>query len=181
MSDGRPSGLLEVGRFGRPHGVKGQIHLRLSSDRAERARVGARLWSSEWFEVVSSSSARPESGHFIVSLRGVEGRLAAENLVNRTVWAEPVEDEDAVWVHQVIGAEVVDVAGVRRGRCVSVVANPANDLLELDSGALVPAVFVSSVRPDGRGGYVVTVDPPDGLFEVFASDETVEQDATGGT
>ncbi|MFM8380686.1 MAG: hypothetical protein ACKOA6_01660, partial [Actinomycetota bacterium] len=66
------------------------------------------------------------------------------------------------------------------GRCVSVVANPANDLLELEAGALVPVVFVSSVRTDGRGGYVVTIDPPDGLFEVFESDETVEPDATRG-
>lgn len=180
MSDGRPSGLLEVGRFGRPHGVKGRIHLRLSSDRDERAQVGARLWSGEWFDVVSSS-ARPEGGHFIVALRGVDDRPGAEGLVNRTVWAEPVEDVDAVWVHHVIGAEVIDETGVRRGRCVSVVANPANDLLELESGALVPTVFVSSVRPDGRGGYVVIIDPPDGLFEVFEDDESVEREATRGS
>lgn len=178
MSDERPSGLLEVGRFGRPHGVKGQIHLRLSSDRVERARVGARLWSNRWYEVVASS-ARPEAGHFTVALRGVDDRGGAENLVNRTVWAEPLEDDDAVWVHQVIGADVIDVAGVRRGRCVAVVANPANDLLELETGALVPTVFVSCVEPDGRGGYVVTIDPPAGLFEVFDGDESVELGGTG--
>ena len=43
---------------------------------------------------------------------------------------------------------------------VSVVANPASDLLELDDGALVPVRFVT-----GQGPGVVHVDPPDGLFE----------------
>ena len=45
------------------------------------------------------------------------------------------------------------------------VANPASDLLELDSGALVPLRFVVGgveTTPEGR---VVRVDPPPGLFE----------------
>lgn len=106
----------------------------------------------------------------MVGIVGVDDRNAAETLVNRTIWAEPIEDADAVWVHQVIGAEVIGVDARRHGRCVAVVANPANYLLELESGALVPVVFVVGVNPDGRGGYVVTVDPPAGLFEIFEAD-----------
>jgi 16S rRNA processing protein RimM len=74
-----------------------------------------------------------------------------------------------VWVHQVIGAEVRDVRGIARGRCLSVIANPANDLLELDSGALVPVNFVTSVTSDDGVAFTVVVDPPEGLFELFAS------------
>ena len=59
---------------------------------------------------------------------------------------------------------VVERGGTERGSCVSVIANPASDLLELDSGALVPAVFVTEVT-EGR----VVIDPPEGLFEVFES------------
>ena len=40
-------------------------------------------------------------------------------------------------------------------------ANPAADLLELDSGALVPVVFVVDHAP-GR----VTIDPPEGLLDL---------------
>ena len=47
------------------------------------------------------------------------------------------------------------------GSCVAVLANPAADLLELDTGALVPAVFVVEQQP-GR----VIIDPPDGLFDL---------------
>jgi 16S rRNA processing protein RimM len=41
------------------------------------------------------------------------------------------------------------------------VANPASDLLELESGALVPVAFVVDRAP-GR----ITIDPPDGLFDL---------------
>ena len=48
---------------------------------------------------------------------------------------------------------------------MSVVANPASDLLELESGALVPVAFVTSVDVSG-GVPLVTIDPPDGLFDL---------------
>lgn len=177
IADEPPAGLLEVGRFGRPHGVRGQIHLRLSSDRVERVRAGARLWSGRWLEIISSApTPGRDAGRFVVAIAGIDDRTGAEALVNRTIWAEPIEDADAVWVHQVIGAAVIGVDGISHGRCVAVVANPANDLLELDGGALVPVVFIVGVNSDGRGGYIVTVDPPAGLFEIF---ESGSADVTG--
>ncbi len=45
--------------------------------------------------------------------------------------------------------------------CTAVLANPAAEILELDTGALVPSNFVVSMA-DG----VITVDVPDGLFEL---------------
>lgn len=161
-----PAGLLEVGRCGKPHGVRGQITVRLSTDRRERLDPGARLWIGEWF-VVASSSLVPGSDRWVVALDAVENRTAAERLVNRVVWAEPLEDEDALWVHQIIGARVRGIDGSDRGRCRSVVANPAHDLLELDSGALIPVTFITSVTGDEGDGYTVVVDPPEGLFELF--------------
>ena len=161
----RPDGLLEVGRFGRPHGVRGHIYLKLSSDRTERVAPGARLWAGEWFEVVSSQSMfNTGPDRWVLVLKGVDDRNKAETIVNRTVFAEPIDDPEAVWVHQVIGARVVGVDGQQHGRCVAVLSNPANDLLELDNGTLVPTVFVEHVRPD-ESGFVCTIDVPDGLFE----------------
>lgn len=163
----RPDGLLEVGRFGRPHGVRGQIYVKLTSDRDERVRPGARLWAGRWLEVASSTpmfATGPD--RWVVTLTGISDRTACESLVNKTVYAEPIDDPDAVWVHQAIGARVVGVDGTDHGRCIAVLANPANDLLELDGGALVPVVFVDEVRSDGNGGYCIVIDPPEGLFEL---------------
>lgn len=166
MTESRPPELLEVGRFGRPHGVRGHVTILLSTDRSERVAPGARLWSGRWFSV---RAAREQSGRWVVELEGIDDRNAAEALVNHTIWAEPIDDPEAVWIHEVIGARVRDMAGVERGQCVAVVANPADDLLELEGGALVPARFVDRVeRLDGE--VIVVVDPPAGLFELYSGD-----------
>ena len=163
-----PEGLLEVGRFGRPHGVKGQIYIKLSTDRSERVQIGARLWAGEWFEVSARTSmANTGADRWVVGIVGIDDRNDVERLVNKVVWAEPIDDPEAVWVHQVIGARVVGTDGVDRGTCIAVLKNPANDLLELESGALVPVIFVESVVPNDADGFVITIDPPEGLFEVF--------------
>jgi 16S rRNA processing protein RimM len=65
-------------------------------------------------------------------------------------------------VHELVGARVVEQGSGRdRGRVVAVVANPAHDLLELDSGVLVPIVFVRSLEAG-----TATVDAPEGLFDL---------------
>lgn len=158
-----PEGLLDVGHVGRAHGIRGDVFLVLSTDRGERAAVGAKLWIRDrWMTVTNSSHA---AGKFRVHLEGVDDRNASEALAGTKVFAEPLDDPDALWVHDLIGASVVEVGGIDRGRCVSVVANPASDLLELDSGALVPVTFVTSVEVSG-GEQLITIDPPDGLFDL---------------
>jgi 16S rRNA processing protein RimM len=158
-----PHGLLEVGHIGRAHGIRGDVFLVLSTDRAERAAVGSKLWVRDrWIAVTASSNA---NGKWRVHLEGVDDRDAAEALAGTRVYAEPIDDTDALWVHHLIGASVVETNGIDRGRCISVVANPASDLLELESGALVPAAFVTTVDVSG-GVPFITIDPPDGLFEL---------------
>ena len=158
-----PEGLLEVGHIGRAHGIRGDVFLVLSTDRAERAAVGSELWARDrWMTVTASSNA---SGKWRVHFDGVDDRTAAEAWSGTTVFAEPLDDPDALWVHHLIGASVIEANGIDRGRCTSVIGNPAADLLELDSGALVPVTFVTSVDVSG-GVPLVTIDPPDGLFDL---------------
>ncbi len=71
------------------------------------------------------------------------------------------DDDDVLWVHELVGREVVLVDGTRVGVVTEMEANPASDLLVLDTGALVPVVFITGTD-DGR----VTIDPPDGLFDL---------------
>lgn len=161
MSDPRPEGLLEVGRLGRAHGVKGGIVVTLVTDRLERVQPGARVHDGSQWRTVATSRALPQ-GKWMVVFDEVADRNAAEALGGRTLWGEPLADDDALWVHDLIGGRVVDQHGVERGVCIAVIDNPANDLLELDTGHLVPVTFVESVA-DG----VITVDAPDGLFELL--------------
>lgn len=152
-------GLLEVGRIGRAHGVKGDVLVHLTTDRVERLAAGSRLKAGErWLTVTASSRS---NDRWRVHFAGVDDRDAAETLARVVLMAEPIDDPDALWIHELIGADVVEVGGTSRGRCVAVIDNPAADLLELESGALVPASFVVSA-----GGGVITIDPPAGLFEL---------------
>jgi len=162
------SDLLDVGRIGRAHGIKGDVFVDLTTDRTERVRVGSRLFTQGRWLVVTASSRSGE--RWRVHFDGIDDRTAAEALTGAVVAAEPIDDPDALWVHQLIGARVVEADGTDRGRCVAVVENPAADLLELDSGALVPVTFVTDLARSPAGdpnGNTVTIDPPEGLFELF--------------
>ena len=39
-----PTGLLSVGRIAKPHGLKGELIVALSTNRVERVDVGSTLW-----------------------------------------------------------------------------------------------------------------------------------------
>jgi 16S rRNA processing protein RimM len=153
--------LLEVGRIGRAHGIRGAVYVTLSTGRVERVAIGARLFDGHQWLVVESSRAQP-ANKWVVQFEGLADRNSAEKLTGRVLSAEPIEDDSELWVHDLIGSRVVDAAGVDRGTCVSVLDNPAHDILELDTGHLVPVTFITTVAAG-----VVTVDAPDGLFDLL--------------
>lgn len=155
-----PDGLLQVGRVGRPHGVRGDIFIDLTTDRAERAAVGSRLWiGGEWRAITTSAVS---NDRWRVHFEGLDVREIAGQLTGQFIFAEPIDDPDAMWIHDIIGSRVIETDGTDRGTCVAILENPAHDILELDSGALVPATFITEVDSDAQ---LVTIDPPLGLFD----------------
>jgi len=154
--------LVEVGHIGRAHGVRGDLYVDLLTDRTERLAVGARVQARDkWLTV---EAARPAGTRWLVHFAGMADRTAAEAFVNSTLLAEPLTalSDDGLYVSDLIGCEVVGSDGQSYGRCVAVVANPAHDLLELESGALVPIVFIDATAPG-----LVTISPPEGLFDLL--------------
>lgn len=149
--------LLEVGRVARPHGVQGDVLVApLTNVPERRFTPGARLRvGGQELEV---TAARPHGTRWIVHFAGTDDRTAAEALHGATVEAEPLDDPDVLWVHDLMGARVRTVDGREVGTVVAVEANPADDLLVLDTGALVPIGFVTAATPGE-----VTIDPPAGL------------------
>ena len=152
--------LLEIGHIGRAHGLHGAVYVDLLTDREERLAAGARLRAGErWLTV---ASARPVGTRWLVQFEGCADRNAAERLVSTALFAEPLpEASDGLYVHQLIGSDVVGSDGHSYGRCVAIVANPAHDLLELEDGSLVPTVFIVA----SSAGQVV-INPPEGLFDL---------------
>jgi 16S rRNA processing protein RimM len=111
--------------------------------------------------------ARPHQDRWLVTFDGVFGREGAGVLSGIILRAEAVlDDPDGYWVHDLIGAEVVDTDGVARGRVLQVIDNPVSDLLELDAGLLVPLHFATWAPDSAPGNRRLVVDGPDGLFDL---------------
>ena len=152
--------LLEVGRIGGAHGLRGEVAVMLVSNRLERLAPGSELHTDAG--LLRVEAARPQRNRHLVRFEGVADRDHAERLCGLILRAEPIADADELWVHDLIGARVVDQRGEDRGEVAAVVANPAGDLLELADGTLVPLRFAVGGVPRR----LIEVDAPEGLFEL---------------
>jgi 16S rRNA processing protein RimM len=148
-----------VGRISKAHGLRGEVVVFLTTDRTERLAVGAVLQSDRGPLRINAS--RPHQQAWLVSFDGFADRTAAESLHGLVLRAEPIDDPDELWVHDLIGATVVDTAGTELGTVTAVEDNPAADLLVLDGGGLIPMTFVVDTAPAR-----ITVDIPEGLLDL---------------
>ncbi len=151
--------MLEVGTIVKPHGIRGHVIVDLVSNVPDRRLAPGAVLSSERGEL-EVRSATAHQGRWIVAFAGIDDRNAAETLRGLVLSGEPLDDDEVLWVHELIGSEVVDLAGRSYGPVEAVEANPASDLLVLSGERLVPLVFVV-VKAPGR----VVIDPPPGLLD----------------
>ncbi|CAB4607877.1 unannotated protein [freshwater metagenome] len=173
VSQSPPDGFLEVGRIGKPHGVRGDVFLSLTSDLSERRSVGSQLTiiDSNGPRILTIVTVRPQQDRWVVHFEGIDDRNAVEKLTNKFLYAEPIDSAEGLWVHQLIGSRVVDAGGEEWGTCTGVLHNPAHDLLEISTGVLVPMPFVLTCENG-----VTTIDPPQGLREALLSDASDDQE-----
>jgi len=158
--------LLEIGRVGRPRGLRGEVVVRLVTNVANRLAPGSALeCQGRQLTVNAARPLRAKGGphvsQWVVHFDGVHSREEAHVLTGALLRAQARVGVEGLWVHELVGSQVVSTDGERRGRVLEVQANPASDLLVLDSGALVPLRFVVS----SEGG-TVAVDAPPGLFDL---------------
>jgi 16S rRNA processing protein RimM len=156
----KPEGYLSVGYISKAQGLKGEVIVHLTTNRTERLASGSVLWSKRGPVTVAKSF--PHGDRWRVLFAGTSDRTAAEALRGVELFAEPLNDPSELWVHDLVGSSARLPDGVVIGRVDAVQANPASDLLVLDTGHLIPLVFVVS-----SGSGVVVVDPPEGLLELL--------------
>ena len=160
QSDPADPVLLEVGRIDKPHGVHGEVVVTLITHRTERLLPGAVLQTGRGAVTVESS--RPHQRRHLVRFDRIADRDQAEKWRGVMLSAPPIDDDDGtLWVHQLVGAVVVDQHGTQHSTVVALIENPASDLLELANGRLVPLVFMTAFEPGVR----IDVDVPAGLLD----------------
>ncbi len=168
--------LLTVARIGRAHGLRGEVTLEVRTDApAERFAVGNEL-TTDPPDVgpLTVAAARTQGGRWFLIFAEAPDRPSAEAL-NGTllvVEAEASEEQDAWYVHQLVGLRAERPSGEAIGEVVDVEHPPAQDLLVVEepngNRARIPLVSALVPTVDIAGGRVV-VDPPFGLL----SDEEV--------
>ncbi len=162
---------VTVARIGRAHGLKGEVTVELRTDiPADRLVPGAS------FDTEPASAGplhlthvRVQAGRWYVRFAEIGDRDAAEAArgVELTIDGTESDEEDAWYVHQLVGLEAVRPDGSVVGEVVDLLSMPAQDLLVVrqpgGERAMIPFVeeFVPEVDVDA-GRVVLT--PPYGLL-----------------
>jgi 16S rRNA processing protein RimM len=142
--------LVKVGRVGKPHGLDGSFFVEHASEDEERFAKGATLHvDGEPAEIVVSKRSR---GRPVIRLDR-EAPRGAELAVPREELPPPGEDE--YYEFQLVGLGVEEEGGRSLGRVAAVIPGPANDVLELDSGLLLPLVGACVQQVDLDGGRIL--------------------------
>jgi 16S rRNA processing protein RimM len=124
-----------IGRVGKPHGLAGAFVVEDASDDPQRFAVGARLYAAgDAVEVVESKRS---GGRRVIRLDRAALRGSVLEIDRELL---PPTRADEYYVFQLVGLEVERADGTALGRVANVEPGVANDVLELDSGLLLPLV-----------------------------------------
>jgi 16S rRNA processing protein RimM len=133
----------------------------LWTDLTERLDPGSVLTTP--LGTLTVERARPFQDRWIVQFEGIVDRSQAERMRGIELAAPAVDVPGKLWVHELVGARVMEVTGAELGMVSAVESNPASDLLVLENGGLIPLRFVTA--RDAEAG-TLTVDIPDGLLDL---------------
>ncbi len=144
-----------VGRFGAPHGVRGELRLQsFTQDPAAIGRYGILADASgrRRFEIAALRTVKDNL--FVARIAGILDRTAAEELTNMELFvareALPLPDDDEFYLADLIGMAVVDVEGTEVGHVLSVPNYGAGDILEIapaGGGETLLLPFTKTVVP----------------------------------
>ena len=126
---------MQVAEFGAPHGLKGEVRLKVLTEEPETLLECGPLTGQDG-RAFTLTDLRPARNVMIARVKGVRYRDEAEGFnrvklyLDRSALPAPQEDEFATL--DLIGCAVVDEAGERLGRIRSVPDFGAGDLLEIE-------------------------------------------------
>lgn len=169
--------LLEIGSVCRPHGLRGELRVKLHDPGSEALDEIEHIWTEKDREPPQKwrlKSFRGEAnGFFVLTVDGISDRTAAEALTRQKLLADreelPSLEPDEFYLVDLVGCEVQMVSGERIG-LVSEILNfgvqpqlsIARDARESALVPVVPDIFISY---DAERRLVV-VDPPVGLLDL---------------
>ena len=168
-----PDRRILMGVVGRPHGVRGLVHVNsYTADPADLAGYGpllddaGRAWTLAW-RASGVAELRDAAG------RPVQDRGAAERLVNTKLWMDrdrlPQAEEGEFYLADLVGMAALDPAGTAIGRVTVVHDYGAGASLEIErpgnAPLLVPFTHACVPHVDPAAGTLVVMEPDEVLVE----------------
>ena len=124
---------MVIGRITRPHGVRGEVRVKVHTDLPERFGWLERVFVGDDPPVpMAVENTRMNKEWVILKLAGIDDRDAADGL--REAWLQVPEaegiplEEGEVYVYQLIGLAVRESDGRELGRLEEIIETPANDV-----------------------------------------------------
>jgi 16S rRNA processing protein RimM len=159
--------LVEIGKVGRPFGVKGEVRVFSFSESFESFERSAELFINGVWRAVSSM--RIHKGALLARLEGVGDPEAARELTGHIVSVPraslpPTQEDEHYW-HDLIGMDVHTVNGANLGIVKGLIPTGANDVLEVNGPlgeVLLPMVDHVVLEVDTCNN-VIIVDPLEGM------------------
>jgi 16S rRNA processing protein RimM len=172
--------FLVVGHIGKPHGTRGELLIHPLTDHPGdvfvpgvvlRPADAAGSLPEPDLPPLRIDSARPFQRGWLVVFGGIEDRNTADLVRGRYLLIErallPPLAEGEVFLHQLLGLEVLTVDGGRVGEVIEVYELRPADLLEVrgERGTVLIPFLENVVREVDVAGGRLVIDPPDGLLE----------------
>ena len=172
--------LLAVGHIARAHGLRGRVLVAPFNDASEGLERVSALWLRPRAAPGMASTGEPKRfqvAHaervnlgYLVSLQGVPDRDAADALRGSEVSIDRAElpqlDADELYAVDLVGMQVVGADGKAHGEIVGLEQAGPNELLQVKIAAGVALVPMGLVREVDVQGKRVTVEVPEGLFDL---------------
>jgi 16S rRNA processing protein RimM len=176
--------FLLLGEIMRPHGVRGELRVRLLTDYPERIARLKTVYLAETPEPATPTpyqveGMRMNSGFGLLKLHGIPDRTEAERYRGLFVLVDiahavPLEAGE-FYLYQLIGLTVQTEAGETLGTLTEVLETGANDVYVVDSPRygeiLIPVTDETILKTDVQAR-ILSVRLPEGLLPGAAGDET---------
>jgi len=175
MTEDQPTYLL-IGEVLRPHGVAGEVRVRVLTDYPERIAELEHIYlgtspTSRKIKQHKLEGLRMHKGYALIKVAKITNRDLADRLRGLSVMvhiddAIPLED-DEIYLYQLIGMRVTTTDGLDLGKITDVIETGANDVYIVNGGrfgeVLVPITDETLIETDDETG-IITVKLPDGLL-----------------
>ena len=140
--------FVVVGKFRKPHGIRGEIRMSVLTDYPELISPGKMVYVGPQNQAYTIKDLRWHGGDLLLSLEELPDRTAVEVFRNVMVSMKssdiPVLPEGEYYLHQLVGMEVVTDQGEALGKLAEVLITGANDVYLVRTPAgkelLLPAI-----------------------------------------